>query len=126
MKMQSPATQQEVRLLVDEWTRIFNTGRLSDLAKFYAPDARIIPPGRTALVSGQEITGFFIDIRAQGFRDYAADIGDVFAKEGCLVASGRWTLRGTDGGRPQLYRGNWLNVLSHSPTGWLIAVHMWN
>ena len=118
--------QLEAQALVDEWAQTFNTGRAADLARFYAPDARIVPPGRSTLVGAEAICAYFADIRAQGFRDYVVDLGDVFAKDAFLVASGRWALRGPDGAGPQLYQGNWLNVLAHGRTGWRIAVHMWN
>ena len=118
--------QQEAQALVDEWAQTFNTGRAADLARFYAPDARIVPPGRSTLVGAEAICAYFADIRAQGFHDYAVDLGDVFAKDASLVASGRWALRGPDGGRPQLYQGNWLNVFAQGRMGWRIAVHMWN
>jgi ketosteroid isomerase-like protein len=118
--------QRETQAFVDEWAHRFNAGRVADLAQFYALDARIVPPGQPTLVGAQAICAFFADIRAQGFRDYAVDLDDVFAKDASLVASGRWALRGPDGGGRQLYQGNWLNVLAHGPAGWLIAVHMWN
>jgi ketosteroid isomerase-like protein len=126
MKEQSSGMQREAHALVGEWARTFNTGRVADLARFYAPDARIVPPGQSTLVGAEAICAFFADIRTQGFRDYAVSFGDVFARNASLVASGRWTLRGPSGGGLQLYHGNWLNVLVHGPTGWLIAVHMWN
>ncbi|WP_213253491.1 nuclear transport factor 2 family protein [Bradyrhizobium sp. sBnM-33] len=102
----------------------FNSGRIADLARFYTLDARVVPPGRSAVVGAEAICRFFADIRAQGFRDYVVDLGDVFAKDASLVASGRWALRGLDDGGP--YKGNWLNVFARERTGWLIAVHMWN
>ncbi|MDQ8731886.1 nuclear transport factor 2 family protein [Bradyrhizobium sp. LHD-71] len=117
--------QREAQALVDEWAQTFNAGRVADMARFYAPDARIVPPGRPTLVGAQAICTFFADIRAQGFRDYAVDLGDVFAKDSSLVTSGRWALRGPGGGQ-QSFEGNWLNVLAHGRGGWLIAVHMWN
>jgi ketosteroid isomerase-like protein len=116
--------QREAQALVDEWAQTFNTGRVTDLARFYAPDARIVPPGRSTLVGAEAICTFFADIRAQGFRDYAVEVGDVFAKDASLVVSGRWALRGPDGGGLQLYKGNWMNLLAHGGTGRLI--HMWN
>ena len=118
--------QREVQALVGEWTRVFNTGAVTELARFYVPDARIVPPGRSTLLGAQAICAFFADIRAQGFRDYSAELGDVLERDASLVASGRWVLRGPGGGGPQLYQGNWLNVLAHGRTGWQIAVHMWN
>lgn len=126
MLEKSPSVQREAQALVDEWARTFNTGRVADLARFYAPDARIVPPGRSTLVGAEAICAFFADIRAQGFRDYAVNLGDVFARDTSLVASGRWTLRGVGGDGPQLYHGNWLKVLAQGPTGRLIAAHMWN
>lgn len=126
MKEKSSGMQREAQALVDQWARTFNTGRVGDLARFYGPDARVVPPGRSTLVGAPAICAFFADIRAQGFHDYAVDLGDVFAKDAAVVASGRWALRGPRGGGAQLYRGNWLNVFAHTPTGWLIAVHMWN
>jgi ketosteroid isomerase-like protein len=116
--------QQEAQAFVDEWAQTFNTGRAADLVRFYAPDARIVPPGRSTLVGAEAICAYFADIRAQGFRDYVVDLGDVFAKDSSVVASGRWALR--QGAGQQLYQGNWLNVFAHGRTGWLIAVHMWN
>jgi ketosteroid isomerase-like protein len=119
--------QGEAKTLVAEWTQAFNTGRVADLASFYAPDARVVPPGRSPLVGVEAIRGFFIDIRAQGFRDYAVELGDVYEKEKSLIVSGRWTLRGPNGGgASHLYEGNWLNVLVPGHAGRLIAVHMWN
>jgi len=119
--------QLETQALVDEWARAFNSGRVADLAHFYAADARIVPPGRSALVGAEAICAYFTEIRARGFRDFAVDLGDVLAKDGSLVACGRWVLRGSDdSGIPRLYRGNWLNMLSSERAGWLIAVHMWN
>lgn len=117
--------QREAQALVDGWTRTFNTGRSSDLARFYTQDARIVPPGRSTVVGVEAICGFFADIRAQGFRDYTVEIADVFVKDASLVASGRWTLRGPGDGL-QLYKGNWMNLLAQGGTGRLIAVHMWN
>jgi ketosteroid isomerase-like protein len=118
--------QREAQALVDEWAQTFNTGRVADLARFYAPDARIVPPGRPTLVGAGAICTFLADIRAQGFRDYTVEVGDVFARDTSVVVSGRWALRGSEGGDLQLYKGNWMNLLSHGVTGWLIAVHMWN
>ena len=118
--------QREAQALVDEWAQTFNTGRVADLARFYAPEARIVPPGRSTLVGAEAICTFFADIRAQGFRDYTVEVGDVFAKDTSLVVSGRWALRGPDGSGLQLYKGNWMNLLAHGGTGRLIAVHMWN
>jgi ketosteroid isomerase-like protein len=119
--------QREAQALVDEWAQTFNTGRVADLARFYVPDARIVPPGRATFLGAEAICAFFADIRAQGFHDYAVEIGDVFAKDASLVVSGRWTLRGPGGnGVLQLYQGNWMNLLAHGGTGQLIAVHMWN
>ena len=118
--------QQEAQAFVDEWAQTFNTGRAADLIRFYAPDARVVPPGRSTLVGAEAICAYFADIRAQGFHDYTADLGDVFAKDASLVASGRWALRGPDGGGLQLYKGNWMNLLANGGTGRLIAVHMWN
>jgi ketosteroid isomerase-like protein len=118
--------QQEAQAFVDEWAQTFNTGRAADLVRFYAPDARVVPPGRPTLVGAEAICAYFADIRAQGFHDYTVDLGDVFAKDASLVASGRWALRRAEGVGPQLYQGNWLNVFAHERTGWLIAVHMWN
>ncbi|WP_213287274.1 nuclear transport factor 2 family protein [Bradyrhizobium sp. sGM-13] len=116
--------QQQTQALIDEWAHSFNSGKVADLARFYTPDARIVPPGRSTVVGAEAICTFFADIRAQGFRDYVVDLGDVFAKDAALVASGRWTLRGLGGGGP--YKGNWLNIFARERTGWLIAVHMWN
>jgi ketosteroid isomerase-like protein len=118
--------QREAQALVDEWARTFNAGRVADLARFYASDARIVPPGRPTFIGAQAISAFFADIRAQGFRDYSAELGDVFERDTSLVVSGRWGLRRPGGGGQQIYQGNWLNVLAHGRTGWLIAVHMWN
>jgi ketosteroid isomerase-like protein len=118
--------QREAQALVDEWARAFNTGRVADLARFYTPDARIVPPGRPTLVGAEAISTFFADIRAQGFRDYAIEVGDVFAKDASLVVSGRWSLQGPDSRGLQLYNGNWLNLLAHEGRGRLISVHMWN
>ena len=118
--------QQEAQAFVDEWAQTFNTGRAADLVRFYAPDARIVPPGRSTLIGAESICAYFVDIRAQGYRDYTVDLGDVFVKDASLVASGRWALRGPDGGHPQLYQGNWLHVLAQGRMGWRIAVHMWN
>ena len=126
MQETSSEMRREAQALVDEWARTFNTGSVADLAGFYAPDARIVPPGRSTLIGANAICAYFADIRAQGFRDYVVNFGDVFARDASLVASGRWTLRGVGSSGPQLYHGNWLNVLEHGPTGWLIAVHMWN
>lgn len=117
--------QREAQTLVDEWAQTFNRGTVADLARFYVPDARIVPPGRSTLVGAEAICAFFADIRAQGFRDYAVDLGDVYVKDSSLVASGRWALR-RPGSGPQSYEGNWLNVLTHGRIGWLITVHMWN
>lgn len=119
--------QLEAQELVDEWAQTFNAGRVADLARFYAPDARIVPPGRSTFLGAEMISAFFADIRAQGFRDYSVEVGDVFAKDTSLVVSGRWTLQGPNGsGGLQLYRGNWMNLLAHGGAGRLIAVHMWN
>jgi ketosteroid isomerase-like protein len=119
--------QREAQALVDEWAQTFNTGRVADLARFYTPDARIVPPGRSTFLGAETISAFFADIRAQGFRDYTVEVGDVFAKDTVLVVSGRWELRGpNNGGGLQLYKGNWLNLLTHAGAGRLIALHMWN
>jgi ketosteroid isomerase-like protein len=118
--------QQEAQAFVDEWAQTYNTGRATDLVRFYAPDARIVPPGRSTVVGAEAIRAYFADIHAQGFRDYVVDLSDVFAKDASLVASGRWALRRAEGNGSQLYQGNWLNVFAHGRTGWLIAVHMWN
>ncbi|MCC8940489.1 hypothetical protein H8A97_38500 [Bradyrhizobium sp. Arg62] len=63
--------QREAQALVDEWAQVFNTGRPTDLARFYTHDARIVPPGRPTVVGVEAICTFFGDIWAQGFRDYA-------------------------------------------------------
>ncbi|MCP3418616.1 ketosteroid isomerase family protein [Bradyrhizobium brasilense] len=117
--------QREAQALIYEWARVFNTGRPTDLARFYTQDARIVPPGRPTVVGVEAICTFFGDVLAQGFRDYAVEVADVFAKDASLVASGRWTLRGPGGGL-QFYKGNWMNLLAQEDTGRLIAVHMWN
>jgi ketosteroid isomerase-like protein len=117
----------DVQALVDDWAGMFNSGQVEDLERFYAPDARIVPPGRPVLKGADEISGFFADIRSQGFRDYAVDISDTFEKDGALMASGRWSLTGpASGGVRQRYEGNWLNVLDQTPAGWRIVIHMWN
>jgi ketosteroid isomerase-like protein len=127
MNGRSPAVQPEAQALVDKWVQTFNAGRVADLTHFYASDARIVPPGRPTLVGPEAARGFFAEIRAQGFRDYVVDLGDMFNKDLSLVASGRWALRGPgSSGVLQLYEGNWLNVFVPGPAGWLIAVHTWN
>jgi ketosteroid isomerase-like protein len=126
MKETSSSMRREAQAFIDEWARTFNSGRVADLARFYAPDAWILPPGRSTLVGADAICAYFTDVRAQGFRDYAVDLGDVVTQDASLVASGRWALQGPGGSGPQLYKGNWLNVLGHGPVGWRIAVHMWN
>jgi len=118
--------QQQAQALVDEWTKTFNAARITDLARFYSQDARVVPPGGSVLVGAQAICPYFAGIHAQGFGHYAVNLGDVLEKHGCLVASGRWALRGPDGGGPHLYWGNCLYLLEQGPTGWLIAVQMWN
>jgi ketosteroid isomerase-like protein len=126
MKEESSAMRHQAQTLADEWAKTFNAGNAAGLARFYGPDARVVPPGRSALAGAQAICGFFANVRAQGFRHYTAELSEVFAKDGLLVASGRWALRGPNGGRPWLYRGNWLNLLGQGRAGWLIAVQMWN
>lgn len=63
-------------------------------------------------------------VRAQGFREYAVGLGDLFAKDAFLIASGRWTLGCPDVGDRPLHWVNWVNLLAHGPTGWLIALQM--
>lgn len=119
--------QPDVQALAESLVRAFNTGRTGDLAALYAPEARVVPPGRPAVIGAEGICGFFSDIRAQGFRDYVIDVGDVFARDGVLVASGRWRLTGPGPDGPRhLYEGNWLNVLDRAEGPWRILVHMWN
>ncbi|BAU89925.1 nuclear transport factor 2 [Methylorubrum populi] len=117
----------EIQALADGFAQVFNAGRTGDLAVLYAPEARIVPPGRPAVAGSDQICGFFSDIRAQGFRDYAVEVGDVFARDGVVVASGRWRLTGPGPDGPHhAYEGNWLNLLDREPGGWRILVHMWN
>lgn len=122
----SSPLRHEAKILVEAWAQAFNTGRIADLARFYGQDARLVPPGRSTLVGVGAICAFFADLRAQGFHDYAIDVGDGFMKEAFLVTSGRWAIRGPYGGGAELYRGNWLILLAPGPTGRLIAVQMWN
>ncbi|MER2249790.1 nuclear transport factor 2 family protein [Methylorubrum podarium] len=117
----------DIRALAEGITRAFNAGRTGDLAAFYAPEARVVPPGRPAVIGPDGICGFFSDIRAQGFRDYAVEVGDAFARDGVWIASGRWRLTGPGPEGPhQTFEGNWLNVLEPGGSGWRILVHMWN
>lgn len=119
--------REKVQAVVDKWVESFNDGRVDELGGYYTSDARIIPPGRPTLKGLGEITEFFSDIRAQGFRDYAVDIIDVFDKDGVTIASGRWGLTGpASAGARQRYEGNWLNVVDDPPSGLKIALHMWN
>ncbi|GBU20087.1 MULTISPECIES: nuclear transport factor 2 family protein [Methylobacterium] len=118
--------QPRVQALVDAWTGTFNAGRTGDLIAFYAPAARLVPPGRPVLTGAPALSGFFADIRAQGFRDYRVVIDDVFGREGEPAATGRWTLSGPgpDGERHR-YDGNWLMLLDGTPSA-RILLHMWN
>lgn len=117
----------QVQALVDGLAGAFNAGRTGDLPGFYTPDARVVPPGRPAVTGADGISGFFSDIRAQGFRDYAVEVGDTLAKDGVVVASGRWRLTGPghDGAR-HAYEGNWLTLLDRSTGAWRILAQMWN
>lgn len=123
-----PASMQpQVQALVNAWTEAFNAGRTDDLAEFYAPDARLVPPGRPALTGSDALRDFFADIRAQGFRDYEVEIEDVFAKNGSSIASGRWSMSGPGpDGASHRYEGNWLLVLDATSAAGPIIVHMWN
>ena len=119
--------QPQVQALVDNWVEAFNAGRADDLAALYAPDARIVPPGRPALKGPDGMRGYFSDVRAQGFRDYTVEIDDAFMNGEFLIASGRWGLTGpgVERARPR-YEGNWLNLLNRDAGAWRIVVHMWN
>lgn len=126
--MREPASMdRQVHALVEGWTEAFNAGRIDDLLALYAPDARVVPPGRTVLKGRESARGYFWDIRAQGFRDYAVAIDEIHAKGEAQIASGRWALSGPGGdGARHRYEGNWLNVLARTGETWCIAVHMWN
>lgn len=122
------AMQPQAQALVEAWTAAFNAGRTDDLAAFYAPEARVVPPGRPVLTGAEALCGFFADIRAQGFRNYRVEIDDTFAQRDALVACGRWELSGPgpDGAASHRYEGNWLMLLDGSAGAWRIAAHMWN
>lgn len=119
------AMQPHVQALVAGWTAAFNAGRTSDLTGFYADDARLVPPGRPVLTEAKAFAGFFSDIRAQGFRDYAVEIVDALPTNGVVVASGRWALSGPGpDGAEHRYEGNCLIVLDSGAAR--ILAHMWN
>lgn len=119
--------QPQIQALVDRWTAAFNAGRTDELASFYAPDARLVPPGRPVLKGVEALRGFFRDIRGQGFRDYQVAIDDTFAKGESTVASGRWTVTGPGpDGASHRYDGNWLIVLQGNGAPDQFLVHMWN
>jgi hypothetical protein len=45
-----------VAALVDEWVQTFNSGRVADPVRFYAPDAWIVPAGRSTFsASGRRL-----------------------------------------------------------------------
>ena len=122
-----PATLPQVQALADALAGAFNAGRTGDLSAFYTPDARVVPPGRLAVTGADGICGFFSDIRAQDFRDYAVEINDAFAKDTVQIATGRWRLTGPgDDGARHAYEGNWLTVLDRSTGTWRILAQMWN
>jgi ketosteroid isomerase-like protein len=117
--------REQVQALVTGWAAAFNAGRTDDLAGLYAPEARLVPPGRPVIAQAQALRGFFADIRAQGFRDYRVEVSDTLARDGVLIASGRWSLAGPGpDGADHRYDGNWLMLLDAAATR--ILAHMWN
>lgn len=119
--------QPQVRSFVDGWIDAFNAGRADDLVALYAPDARVVPPGRPAMKGHEELRVYYAEIHARGFKDYAVDIDDIVTRDGFLFASGLWGLTGPgSGGARQRFGGNWLNVLHRGTGTWRIVTHMWN
>ncbi|KNY20752.1 nuclear transport factor 2 family protein [Methylobacterium sp. ARG-1] len=116
----------QVQTLVDAWSAAFNAGRIDDLVAFYAPEARLVPPGRAVLSGAQALRGYFSEIRIQGFRDYRVGIEDVLTEAGMVVATGRWALTGPGpDGVEHRYEGNWLIGLAAANPG-RVVVQMWN
>lgn len=116
----------EIQSLAQAWCAAFNGRRIDDLVGFYTSQARILPPGRPALVSEADLRRYFNGVIGQGFRDYRIQIDALLTRDGMSVATGRWSIVGPGpDGFERRYEGNWLIGLLDSEPG-KIAIQMWN
>ena len=110
-----------------KWDDTFNQGDTAGLGGFYAAEGLVIPAGGAPVAGPAAIGKFFADLQSKGFSNHKITVDSVIDKGDTVVASGKWQLTGPgEGGAPQQYGGNWVNVLGRNGDRWDILLHTWN
>lgn len=120
-------SQQDIEILEKQFQEAFNAGDAAGVARFYAEDARLLPPNTDILEGRPAIEGF---MREFFLANPTLSFGSTaFHESGDLaVAIGTYELElRPEGAEAQKDSGKYIEVWKRQPDGsWLIAADMFN
>ncbi|CFX15013.1 Signal peptide protein [Candidatus Filomicrobium marinum] len=112
-----------------KWDAAFNSGDAAAVAKLYAEDAQVLPPGQSPVNGAEGIEKFFAGVIGAGYTDHKIETLKVTESGNLRVQTGRWQAMGPadEGGKRKAAEGSIVTVHEKQNDGtWKMQVHIFN
>lgn len=119
-----------IRAADSAFASAMGAGDVAGIARFYLPDAHVLPPDAPAVEGREAIQQFFAGLLGAYQVTIAVNSDEIEGRGDLAYARGHYTLEGSPktAGAPALREeGKFLEVLRRQPDGtWLMAADMWS
>ncbi|MEO6219236.1 MAG: DUF4440 domain-containing protein [Ginsengibacter sp.] len=107
-----------------KWSEFFAKGDSAGVASLYTADAKIMPPGGTAVVGKGNIELFIASLTRMGLKDFRPVTGEIWGSENLIGEEGTWSLHNDKG--EILDNGKYIVLWKTEDGVWKLFRDCWN